>query len=266
MVAALFSRRGIAVPRSRSSFSKPVVLLAAALRRTAVRPGAGRCCSSACPSGCSCSARASACGWTRLASTPRAPRHPWCLVEVGDLAVHARGLPRGARDGAADSRPYLRLSLIGAGLTTTGPELVRALVQNLPRARYRIGYIRPLACACGSCPGFFSDTEPRGHPGAAPRVRGTEQAGTDRSRRRAPHSSLVRDPPLASAIRHAERVALAMGRPGHSGPIPTRHRTQPSAAGATRVSLFVLLFWVDGRGVLRVGPSRAGLGGLAFDA
>ena len=93
------------------------------------------------------------------------------------------------------------LALIG-GLTTTGPDLVRASVQQL-RVPYRIGYTALAA---------FRFVPRFGHElsviRAAHRVRGHHGG-------RGPFSRIARGwgyivPLLAGAIRHAERVALAM--------------------------------------------------------
>ncbi|MGM7698209.1 energy-coupling factor transporter transmembrane component T [Microbacterium sp. A84] len=93
------------------------------------------------------------------------------------------------------------LALIG-GLTTTGPDLVRASIQQL-RVPYRIGYTA--LAAYRFVPRF-------GHElaviRAAHRVRGHHGG-------RGPFARIARGwgyivPLLAGAIRHAERVALAM--------------------------------------------------------
>lgn len=95
----------------------------------------------------------------------------------------------------------LALALIG-GLTTTGPDLVRSSIQQL-RVPYRIGYTA--LAAYRFVPRF-------GHElaviRAAHRVRGHHGG-------RGPFARLARGwgyivPLLAGAIRHAERVALAM--------------------------------------------------------
>ncbi|MFB7249097.1 energy-coupling factor transporter transmembrane component T [Microbacterium sp. NPDC056234] len=95
----------------------------------------------------------------------------------------------------------LALALIG-GLTTTGPDLVRAGIQQL-RVPYRIGYTA--LAAYRFVPRF-------GHElaviRAAHRVRGHHGG-------RGPFARIARGwgyivPLLAGAIRHAERVALAM--------------------------------------------------------
>jgi energy-coupling factor transport system permease protein len=95
----------------------------------------------------------------------------------------------------------IALALIG-GLTTTGPDLVRASVQQL-RVPYRIGYTALAA---------FRFVPRFGHElaviRAAHRVRGHHGG-------RGPFARVARGwgfivPLLAGAIRHAERVALAM--------------------------------------------------------
>lgn len=95
----------------------------------------------------------------------------------------------------------LALALIG-GLTTTGPDLVRAGVQQL-RVPYRVGYTA--LAAFRFVPRFGYELAGLR---AAHRVRGHHGG-------RGPFSRLARGwgyivPLLAGAIRHAERVALAM--------------------------------------------------------
>lgn len=95
----------------------------------------------------------------------------------------------------------LSLALIG-GLTTTGPDLVRASIQQL-RVPYRIGYAA--LAAYRFVPRFGYEL---GVIRAAHRVRGHHGG-------RGPFARIARGwgyviPLLAGAIRHAERVALAM--------------------------------------------------------
>lgn len=95
----------------------------------------------------------------------------------------------------------LSLALIG-GLTTTGPDLVRASIQQL-RVPYRIGYTA--LAAYRFVPRFGYEL---GVIRAAHRVRGSHGG-------RGPFARIARGwgyivPLLAGAIRHAERVALAM--------------------------------------------------------
>lgn len=106
------------------------------------------------------------------------------------------GLATGLRIAA-----IVALSLI-AGLSTTGPDLVRSTVQQL-RVPYRIGYTA--LAAFRFVPRFGHELEVIRH---AHRVRGAH-AG------RGPFAAIARwsgyiVPLLAGAIRHAERVALAM--------------------------------------------------------
>ncbi|MEV1129179.1 energy-coupling factor transporter transmembrane component T [Agromyces sp. NPDC049794] len=122
------------------------------------------------------------------------------LMQVGGwrftLAAYLIGLATALRVAA-----IVLLSLI-AGLTTSGPELVRALVQNL-RVPYRVGYTA--LAALRFVPRFRHELEVIR---AAHRVRGidTGRGPVDAVRRFISYSI----PLLASAIRHAERVALAM--------------------------------------------------------
>lgn len=154
------------------------------------------------------------------------------LVEVGGwqltLAAYLVGLATALRLAA-----LLVLSLI-AGLTTTGPELVRALVQNL-RVPYRLGYTA--LAALRFVPRFGHELEVIR---AAHRVRGTDGG-------RGPVAAVRRTisyaiPLLASAIRHAERVALAMDARAF-GAHPTRTERTISR-WRTRDTLFVAAFWI----------------------
>lgn len=153
------------------------------------------------------------------------------LLEVGSwqftLAAYLIGLATALRIAA-----LLMLSLI-AGLTTTGPELVRALVQNL-RVPYRIGYTA--LAALRFVPRFGHELEVIR---AAHRVRGIDHG-------RGPVAAVRRTltlaiPLLASAIRHAERVALAMDARAF-GAHPTRTERTLSRWRA-RDTVFVVLFW-----------------------
>ncbi|WP_409264106.1 energy-coupling factor transporter transmembrane component T [Microbacterium aquimaris] len=106
------------------------------------------------------------------------------------------GLATGARVAAIVS-----LALI-VGLSTTGPDLVRASVQQL-RVPYRIGYTALAAFRFVPRFGYELDVIRQAH-----RVRGSHGG-------RGPIAALRRwvgyiVPLLAGAIRHAERVALAM--------------------------------------------------------
>ena len=116
----------------------------------------------------------------------------WTLYG-GALAV---GLATGLRIAA-----IIALALI-AGLSTTGPDLVRSTVQQL-RVPYRIGYTA--LAAFRFVPRFGHELEVIRQ---AHRVRGAHGG-------RGPFAAIARwsgyvVPLLAGAIRHAERVALAM--------------------------------------------------------
>ncbi|WP_091229578.1 energy-coupling factor transporter transmembrane component T [Microbacterium sp. 3J1] len=116
----------------------------------------------------------------------------WTLRE-GALAI---GFATALRLGA-----IVALALIG-GLTTTGPDLVRSTVQQL-RVPYRIGYTALAA---------FRFVPRFGHElaviRAAHRVRGHHGGSGPFARIARGWGYIV--PLLAGAIRHAERVALAM--------------------------------------------------------
>jgi energy-coupling factor transport system permease protein len=125
------------------------------------------------------------------------------------------------------------LALIG-GLTTTGADLVRALVQQL-RVPYRIGYTA--LAAFRFVPRFGHELEVIRQ---AHRVRGAHGG-------RGPFAAIARwtgylVPLLAGAIRHAERVALAMdARAFGAHPTRTERHLVPFRA---RDAVFVVGFWV----------------------
>jgi len=156
------------------------------------------------------------------------------LVQIGEwqftLAAYLVGLATSLRLAA-----LLLLSLI-AGLTSTGPEFVRAMVQNL-RVPYRIGYTA--LAALRFVPRFGHELEVIR---AAHRVRGTDT-------RRGPIAAVRRGigysiPLLASAIRHAERVALAMDARAFGA-----HDTRTErilSRWRTRDTVFVAAFWLVG--------------------
>lgn len=122
------------------------------------------------------------------------------VLQLGAWTLHqgalALGFATALRLGA-----IIALALIG-GLTTTGPDLVRASVQQL-RVPYRIGYTALAA---------FRFVPRFGHElsviRAAHRVRGHHGGNGPFARIARGWGYIV--PLLAGAIRHAERVALAM--------------------------------------------------------
>ncbi len=126
----------------------------------------------------------------------------------------------------------LALTLI-AGLSTTGPDLVRAAVQQL-RVPYRIGYTALAAFRFVPRFGHELDVIRQAH-----RVRGAHGG-------RGPFSAIARwfgyvVPLMAGAIRHAERVALAMdARAFGAHPDRTERYLVP---WRVRDTVFVLAFW-----------------------
>jgi energy-coupling factor transport system permease protein len=122
------------------------------------------------------------------------------LVRIGDWTLYSGALVIGSAT-ALRLGAIMALALVG-GLTTSGPDLVRASVQQL-RVPYRVGYTALAA---------FRFVPRFGHElaviRAAHRVRGYHGG-------RGPFARIARGwgyivPLLAGAIRHAERVALAM--------------------------------------------------------
>lgn len=190
--------------------------------------------------------------WVDPSRVEGSPAASVVLLEVGSwqftLAAYLIGLATALRIAA-----LLVLSLI-AGLTTTGPELVRALVQNL-RVPYRIGYTA--LAALRFVPRFGHELEVIR---AAHRVRGIDRG-------RGPVAAVRRTltlaiPLLASAIRHAERVALAMDARAF-GAHPTRTERTLSRWRA-RDTVFVVLFWCAIVAVYWWGLT-AGVGGVTPD-
>jgi len=167
------------------------------------------------------------------------------LIEVGDwrftLGAYLIGLATALRIAA-----ILMLSLI-AGLTTTGPELVRATVQNL-RVPYRVGYTT--LAALRFVPRFRHELEVIR---AAHRVRGTDRGhGPVAAVRRTVGYAI---PLLASAIRHAERVALAMDARAFGAHATRTERT--ISRWRVRDTLFVVLFWAASAAVFWWGLATA---------
>jgi energy-coupling factor transport system permease protein len=168
------------------------------------------------------------------------------LVEIGEwrftLAAYLVGIATALRVAA-----LVLLSLI-PGLSTTGPELVRALVQNL-RVPYRLGYTA--LAALRFVPRFGRELEVIR---AAHRVRGTDRG-------RGPVTAVRRSisyaiPLLASAIRHAERVALAMDARAF-GAHPTRTERIVSR-WRVRDTAFVVVFWAVSAAIVWLGLALEG--------
>ncbi|WP_460801547.1 energy-coupling factor transporter transmembrane component T [Microbacterium sp. GXF6406] len=122
------------------------------------------------------------------------------LLRIGGWTLHTGALRIGLAT-ALRLAAILSLALIG-GLTTTGPDLVRSSIQQL-RVPYRIGYTALAAYRFVPRFGYELSVIRAAH-----RVRGTHGG-------RGPLARIARGwgyivPLLAGAIRHAERVALAM--------------------------------------------------------
>lgn len=166
-----------------------------------------------------------------------APGASVVLVSLGDwrftLGAFLVGLATALRVVAV-----VMLSLI-TGVSTTGPELVRALVQNL-RVPYRVGYTA--LAALRFVPRFGHELEVIR---AAHRVRGMDHG-------RGPIAWFRRTiglaiPLLASAIRHAERVALAMDARAFGAHATRTERT--ISRWRARDTVFVVLVWAAAAGV-----------------
>ncbi len=147
----------------------------------------------------------------------------WTMYSGALLTGFATGLRLGA---------IVALALI-AGLATTGPDLARSLVQQL-RVPYRVGYTA--LAAFRFVPRFSHELDVIRQ---AHRVRGAHGG-------RGPFATLARwsgyaVPLLAGAIRHAERVALAMdARAFGAYPDRTERHLVP---WRVRDTVFVLGFW-----------------------
>jgi energy-coupling factor transport system permease protein len=132
----------------------------------------------------------------------------------------------------------LRLSAIVAltlivGLSTTGPDLVRATVQQL-RVPYRVGYTALAAFRFVPRFGHELDVIRQAH-----RVRGAHGG-------RGPFAAIARwfgyvVPLLAGAIRHAERVALAMDARAFGAHADRTERYL--VPWRVRDTVFVIAFW-----------------------
>ncbi|MDN8547900.1 energy-coupling factor transporter transmembrane component T [Microbacterium sp. NM3R9] len=167
----------------------------------------------------------------RVSGTP-------AVLQIGDWTLYAGALQIGAATG-------LRLGAIAAlafiaGLTTTGPDLVRASVQQL-HVPYRVGYTA--LAAFRFVPRFRYELELIRQ---AHRVRGAHGG-------RGPFAAMARGsgyvvPLLAGAIRHAERVALAMdSRAFGAHPDRTERHLVPFRR---RDVVFVVAFWLVSGAIL----------------
>lgn len=167
-----------------------------------------------------------------LWTDPATVDHSAAVWSIGSWTLYLGALQVGFAT-ALRLAAIVALSLI-AGLSTTGPDLVRAMVQQL-RVPYRIGYTA--LAAFRFVPRFGHELEVIRQ---AHRVRGAHGG-------RGPFAAIARwagylVPLLAGAIRHAERVALAMdARAFGAYPDRTERHLVPFRA---RDVVFVVLFLI----------------------
>jgi energy-coupling factor transport system permease protein len=164
------------------------------------------------------------------ATVPVVSVGPWTLYEGALVVGFATALRLAA---------IVSLAL-AAGVTTSGPDLVRATVQQL-RVPYRIGYTA--LAAFRFVPRFSHELDVIRQ---AHRVRGSHGG-------RGPFAALARwwgyiVPLLAGAIRHAERVALAMdARAFGAYPDRTERHLVPFRR---RDVVFVVAMWIVSAAIL----------------
>lgn len=160
------------------------------------------------------------------------------ILRIGDWRLYGGALEIGMATGVRLAA-IIALALI-AGLTTSGPDLVRASVQQL-RVPYRIGYTALAAFRFVPRFGHELDVIRQAH-----RVRGSHGG-------RGPFAAVARwsgyvVPLLAGAIRHAERVALAMdARAFGAHDDRTERHIVP---WRRRDTAFVIAFWLVSAGIL----------------
>lgn len=135
------------------------------------------------------------------------------------------------------------LALIG-GLTTAGPDLARSLVRQL-RVPYRIGYTA--IAAYRFVPRFGTEFALIRQ---AQRVRGVAPGRGPAAAARRAFAAVI--PLLASSIRHADRMALAMESRAF-GAHSTRTERHPTP-WRVRDTAFVLLFWLASAAIFVLAP------------
>ncbi|MEJ1154388.1 energy-coupling factor transporter transmembrane component T [Microbacterium marmarense] len=164
--------------------------------------------------------------WTDAAQVD----HTAPALQIGGWTLYWGALAIGFTTGLRIAA-IVSLTLI-VGLSTTGPDLVRSMVQQL-RVPYRIGYTALAAFRFVPRFGYELEVIRQAH-----RVRGAHGG-------RGPVAAIARwsgyiVPLLAGAIRHAERVALAMdARAFGAYPDRTERYLVP---WHTRDTVFVVLF------------------------
>lgn len=165
--------------------------------------------------------------WTDPARVP----HDVIVMQIGGWTLYGGAVVVGFAT-ALRLVAIVALALV-AGMATTGPDLARSLVQQL-RVPYRVGYTA--IAAFRFVPRFRHELDLIRQ---AHRIRGAHGG-------RGPFAAIARGagyvvPLLAGAIRHAERVALAMdARAFGAHPTRTERHTVPFR---TRDVVFILLFW-----------------------
>jgi energy-coupling factor transport system permease protein len=162
------------------------------------------------------------------------------VVQIGEWRLFAGALEVGFAT-ALRLGAIITLALL-SGLTTTGPDLVRAIVQQL-RVPYRIGYTA--LAAFRFVPRFAHELDIIRQ---AHRVRGAHGG-------RGPFAAVARGvgyvvPLLAGAIRHAERVALAMDARAFGAYSDRTERYD--VPFRIRDTVFMLLFWAVTVGIFIV--------------
>ena len=236
MIALLFTR-GVAIPLAFIALTLVLLLVGARLSGRALVGAARR----AARSACSCSASRFGV-WvdpSRIDDDER--RGIRGARGGGRLAVHARRVPRRPRDGAAHRRAARALAHRGPHDHRARSWCARSC--RTLRVPYRLGYTA--LAALRFVPRFRHELEVIR---AAHRVRGTDGG-------RGPVAAVRRTisyaiPLLASAIRHAERVALAMDARAF-GAHPTRTERTVSR-WRPRDTVFVALFWITAAAIYAV--------------
>ncbi|WEG09117.1 energy-coupling factor transporter transmembrane component T [Microbacterium horticulturae] len=179
-----------------------------------------------------------------LWTDPAGVAHDVVVLRLGGWTLYGAAVQVGLATGLRLAA-IVALALV-AGLTTTGQDLARSLVQQL-RVPYRVGYTA--IAAFRFVPRFRHELEI------------IRQAHRVRGQARGPLAALGRGfgyivPLLAGAIRHAERVALAMDARAfgaypdrterHDVPFRTRDTVFVALVLAVSAALFALL-WPWGR-------------------
>ena len=176
--------------------------------------------------------------WTDPAQVDRSV----VLFAIGDYRYYLGGVLVGAAT-ALRLMALIALALL-SGTTSTGPDLVRAMVQQL-RVPYRIGYTA--LAAFRFVPRFGHELQVIR---SAHRVRGMAGGRGPFAIARRYLGYVV--PLLAGAIRHAERVALAMDARAFGA-----HRTRSErhlVPFRIRDGVFMVLFWAATAAIVLFSP------------